>query len=802
MNERLREFQSTLESLGRQRNFLKNREVRSILSGVQKPVREIPHNVENVSNMKLYCVNVRNFTGTALRKTLKRLSYTKFLYKENFVQFWASLRFLQIVEPNLRPMCYMILRNAWSQEWQLLYQECLDLLSDYGELERFSVKKEDADKYRDIMLVLEGLDQEYWIPVSVFPRYTYIKEPKMHYAFVPKDKYLGRESEFRSCVKEYLRSLDIKTLFIPPPDLTLRVGSARYNDGGKVKADYEKPEISFESGFLYQRFNPKPLGTREVWLPDKATKINNSFWMIIGRQILQSDPTFPDKDPMVTWERIREDLRKPFASFDISGYGFQYIREWLFVVADEIARLFPNPDIFEQCGIFKYLFKNTKVQMEDGTFVYPPRGVGLGYYEDLKTIGVNAILHGLNPISVYGDQGILPKSSIMLGVQRLRYYGFELPTKKVNFNQLEIKWSGWTMSHRSCRRSKQLFDPLISLFSAQYHWERKSILMSFASENPEYYKSKNRIIPFEYEITFGHEFTKSDSLWNFHNGGVSDSSPVNTGDLRSWAVQRMKSPQDVVVDSFLYESPFFTSWKRADAKKFSIQRKRTYQNSIPCNTAIFDYAHPVLKLNKTRKPDLPKLAALISDATEHKLVINYQLTSGKFLFGLSGNGAASALRLCNRYRNPWEAYATGGYKVETLWRGGPLPSSEQLFLLERFRTDIDKINGFIEPRFDVDSYNYAQLFPHTRPTKRDCGDVSRNMTKRQTTDASQKEKFRISMNDIVELNSLESRRDDSIMGKRVLDFFSDIDSRMTNTGVVEVPDDSGDDDDLFLEEYD
>jgi hypothetical protein len=289
-------------------------------------------------------------------------------------------------------------------------------------------------------------------------------------------------------------------------------------------------------------------------------------------------PTYPKEDPLDTYRIIRDRLYKPFSSFDISGFGFQYIREWLFVIAEEIALLFPNPDITEAKDLFIRLFSNTKVQLEEGKFVYPPRGVGLGYYEDLKTIGVNAILHEFNPISVYGDQGILEKQHIIPAILKLRRYGFELPNSKVVFNQVEIKWSGWTMSHGSCTRAKRILEPLVSIFSQRYHWERKQILLSFSKTHKEFYDKKGLIIPFQYELFFGYEFTKGDSLWNFRNSGISTLSPVSSGHIRTWAVQRLQAPTDKIVDDFLYETPFFTQWKESDSKAFSIRRKELYKN--------------------------------------------------------------------------------------------------------------------------------------------------------------------------------------------------------------------------------
>jgi len=667
----------------------------------------------------------------------------------------------------------------------------------------FKKGSEEYSVIREITREMLLVDKEFLIPITILPRFEYKKEGKMHLAFLEKERFLSKSDDFRKLVRSYLRSLDLKELFVPPLDVCLKVGSSRYNDGGVVRKDYERPQSSLESGFLYQSFNPKPLGTREVWLPDKATKLNNNFWMIIGRQFLNNCPTYPHQDPLKTWEEIRERLSSPFSSFDISGFGFQYIREWLFIIADEITTLFPNPDLSEMKEIFFKLFSEVKVQMPDGKFVYPPRGVGLGYYEDLKTIGVNALLHEFHPISIYGDQGILPRRSIIAAVQKLRNFGFELPTSKVVFDQVEIKWSGWTMTSDSCTRSKLYFEPLVSIFFQRYHWERKQILASYNQEFPEIYKGWGFIIPFQYEIFFGYEFTKGDSLWNFRNSGVSSISPVYSGHLKSWAVQRMKAPTDQIVDDFMYETPFFTKWKESDAKAFSISRKTTYRKSIPSNTAVFDYAHPILKLNKNRKPDLPRIAGLVSDYTEHKLIINHQMTTGKFLFGLSGNGANKALSLCSRHRNPWEAYATGGYKVETLWRSDPRASYEYSFLLEHILSNVNAMNKYIIPRLDVYAFNYTQLFPHSRPQKRDLNDVPRNMYVPSELDSRKRVKPSyeiVSFDRMMQVNH-DCPIDDRLEPKSVKDLLGDIKLRNVTEYIESSSSSEADDEELFLGEF-
>jgi len=506
--------------------------------------------------------------------------------------------------------------------------------------------------------------------------------------------------------------------------------------------------------------------------------------MIIGRQILKSDPTYPNDDPEVTHENIKQYLHR-IGMFDISGYGFQYPRQLLSIVSQEICNLFPSPDIWEMDSIFQRILSTVKVQMPDGKFVYPPRGIGLGYYEDLKTIGMNAILKPFKPTSVYGDQGLINPWVLKPSIDSLREYGFIIKDHKFSIEIGSIKWSGWHMNQHTARRPKQLLEPLVSAFKGQYHWERKNILRNFYNEFPSFYNSIDMILPFQYELLFGYEFQRGDSLWNFENSGVSSQTALSTGRLKTWQVQNLTTPRDQIIDSCIYETPFFTEWKRADCKAFSIKRKAMYKNSRPSSTEIFDYVNPKLTLNLTKKPILPKIASLISDSAESKLIINHKQSTGKFLFGLNTEGVVNALKYCSRARNPYEAYATGGYAVRTVWRGEPLVSSEQTFLSEYILAEIDQMSKFITTRLDVQDFNFLELFPHSSSKRR--LDVQLPTGGKALTNILKKPKYtKVSMSDMIqhEFNRGHNREDELAQG--VVTLLQDITNRSLN--LVDVSD--------------
>jgi hypothetical protein len=687
---------------------LKNKKSPSILGGRVYPLKEIPDSAENYTIFKRYCCVVRNFSNTSLRKCLERMRPFEFRYENEFKVFWVTLKVIQLMFPALKGLCYILLRNGWSPKFQLRYQEILDFAS---ESKRFRSRTFDFRSIKDteelnILRILMDTDIEIWIPSTVFPRFFFRKESKLEYSFMDldiEDKLLT----FRQKVKRYLRSLRLKGLFIPPPDTLPKAGSSLYNDGGIARRDYELPQRSLTSGFKLQVFNPKPMQTREVWLPDKVTKISNLFWMIVGRQLLLKEPAFPDDDPLVTHERIKDKLGR-FGYFDVSAFGLQYPRQYLVIIAEEIANLYGNPDLQEQVVILKNLFRRVSLQLEDGKFVYPTRGTGLGYYEDLKTIGVLAILSSFNPISVYGDQGLLRDETADIAVETLRSYGFIIKRDKFEHKQTVVKWSGWQMTKSSATRPKLYLEPLISIFSGEFHWERKNMIRSYADQYPELKYKISKFIPFQYELTFGWEFIKTDSLWSLENGGCSPLYPFSGGESRTYKVQRLTTPRDSITDNLLYTSPFFVEWKRSDAKEFSIRRKALYRSTRLSSSEQFEYSNPRIKLLKTTKPKFDISQKCISDWYDLRLIVRHGFSLGKVTYNLFGDDLYKAVIQCARAPNPFEAFVTGGYKVLTAWRAPPVVSSELWGLCDYLSSNVSLIKNHLTSKLDLDEFIHSE----------------------------------------------------------------------------------------------
>jgi len=517
--------------------------------------------------------------------------------------------------------------------------------------------------------------------------------------------------EFRKRVRKFLRFSSLKSIYIPPPSVLSRVGSRLYNDGGDVRHDYEMPRKSFNSGFKLQVFNPKPYQTREVWLPDKSTKISNIFWMTVGRQILLSEKCYPDDDPEVTWERIRHRLNN-FGYFDISAYGLQYPREYLLVVAEEIRDMYSNPDIYEQVDILRTIFSNVKLQLEDGSFVTHDklkRGIGLGYYEDLKTIGICALLADLRPISIYGDQGLLPGDAGYTAFERLKQFGFIMKDNKFENRQKTIKWSGYHMSENLLFRPKRWSEALISILDGRTHWERKASLRSFYEENPELKKRVSCYLPFLYEQVFGYEFFRGDSLLNIDDVGCSALHPMMQGTSKIYKVRALKTPRDNISDNLVFTTPINVHWTSADAIEFSLKRKKLYKTTRRSSSEVFEYSNPRIKLNKTVNPKFNIMQKSVSEWQDLRLIASLGLSMGKVTFNLFGDQLYQAMISCSRAPNPFEAYATGGYRVLTPWRAPPVPSAELRDLVSLLQNNLDRIYDYMVSKLDKSTIDLSTV---------------------------------------------------------------------------------------------
>lgn len=601
---------------------------------------------------------------------------------------WLKLKIVVSSFHELLPYVKFMWQNVLTPDGQTRYSDAMDFVASSRPM--LSNQNASAGDHVQIDVdfgefahFLETLpkDSRLWVPLSTFPLWDIESEGKMHLSMI--DAPVGKGPDVRAHIKKFLAKYAPTRIYLPSPMAAKKVGNQRYNDGGTVRKDSERPKVSYNSGFLYQRFITKPNQTRECWLPGKATKDNNGWWFIVVDQILHSVPySALLKEADDIHQEIHDQLTGWLEYFDISGFGLQFPREYLSIAIDEIRQMYPSGRLSSQADIAQQLFAKVEVEMEPGEFVYPPRGIGLGYYENLKTLVIMALIDDFKPISAYGDQAILPFNfGKPTAAAKLEEFGF-LFTKaqKQLVYQKQIKWSGYTMTKDAVIEPRSLWSSVMGAFNKTYHWERKQALLGCII--PDEFKHVLGRINYHYERCFGPEFYKGESFCNPINLGLNRDEPHTEGWIKDWKVSQLSHPNTKFVNGYFMNVPFGDPPKKGEAKRFSLKRKKAYKNVKPFDSTLIHYVEPLIKLNNKRKPSLSVYARTMPLWADIRTFLFEDTFTGKITSGLRGNECLLAPVRQMYAPDPWSARATGGYEILTSYRGTRGPDEDLLNLAE------------------------------------------------------------------------------------------------------------------------
>lgn len=592
---------------------------------------------------------------------------------------WVKFKFARAIRPRMSQTYVYILKHCSTLEGQKVYDDCYEQFTEqpYGTTKLFYERRGRDPIYFRLMEYFYNEAPEWILPLDVFPRIDF-KKSKMHYSMEPYEWNGDMTKQIHELVFDYVCKLDIDKIFMPRGDLMAKYGSQKYNDGGVVKFDYERPENSFDSSFKYQRFLTQPLTPREVWLPGKAIKQNNAFMMCVHRQILQRDPLYPSLTMEENHDSLVEHLKNGMWKFDISGFGFQYLREILVAANNAIRELYPCSVLEEQSEIFEQILGSVEVEMDDGSVVKPIRGIGLGYYEDLKTIAMNAILSKHYPIQIYGDQGLIEKRGIEFAFE-LMHYQFIMNYEKLDEGSSEgrLRWGGYIFEKDICLKPRIYTNSIFGAFFARQHWERKASLYSVYKHYPQMYKSIEHRLINMYDRIYGYEFYRGDSSMAFANGGIS-TKVRQTGYSRLYNIRSYLTPVNPMVYDPIYSTPYklieTKNVSHKEARIFQKKRRNIFKKNVVSDTMLYDYLNPVLEFNKKDRPvprALPRWADL-------NLILYSNMTSGAITCGLKSEEIRDAVLRQHFASDPFRAKATGGYRIQTAWRSERPPSQEWL----------------------------------------------------------------------------------------------------------------------------
>jgi hypothetical protein len=648
-------------------------------------------------------------------------------YEKNFINqikvSFAKFKAMYTIDPLNKQNIIWIFKHFLTLNGQKLYSEFYDSILEVGyDMSLSYVKRTGGydEKVFRLMNYFKRTDPQEWIPLRCFPTILFEKK-RMDLAFVPLEGNYDLK-EVRNTFFNYIYELDLKTLFIPPPDILYKVGNQLYNDGGVARKDYERPTSGYRAGFKYQYFLAQPLSPREVWLPDKFTKHNNLFLMTVCRQLLKKDATYPSPHIEETYERVRGKLFECIR-FDVSGFGFQFPRVFLELMASVIQELYPCTDLDNQVADFIDILNSVKVECGFEVF-FPPRGIGLGYYEDLKTLCMLALLKEFNPLSVYGDQGLMQSPTGLYAIPHLVQHDFIIKFDKVEFSShLDgmVKWAGHSLSNTRLIKVKEISNALIGSLFCPTHWERKNSLFSFFEENKIFYKNNYKKLITIYNLIFGYEFYEDDLKNHFQEGGINPYGKLSIGETKLHVISKFMRPYE---DTF-FEAPYITPFKKRESKKYPLkenynfqrQRQRSYSKAKNMPSEVMYYFNPRLEYNNVYKPH----DRVIPDWADYLYMVNHGMSTGNFTYGLD---IEKINDIASRYTfspDPLRAAARGGYKILDLYHSSFFPlGREWTMVLEYLKTiqkrDLTYVNRNDLPQnvmlFEDPLYHNTNLFEY------------------------------------------------------------------------------------------
>jgi hypothetical protein len=646
----------------------------------------------------------------------------KFMSKEKFEESFIcqikisfyKFKLIRALDPENSNDIIWIFKHLLTLEGQKFYKDCYEQCLDIDATRARHTLMQLGRNYEHLVRVLDYMDkcdEGLMIPYGAFPL-IYYEKSKMDLAFrevTPID-----EKEKEDTIRRYLFKLDLKELFIPPADILYKIGNNFYNDRGEIKKDYERAS-KYDSGFKYQAFMAQPLQPREVWLPSKKIKHNNLFWMIICRQFLKRDPTYPVPDPDVLWNRLKD--MGHFMRFDISGFGFQYIRKYLEILVRVIEEMYPCSLLTIMSDEAVDIFNDVRVEMPDGSVVRPPRGIGLGYYEDLKTICMIAILDKYQPYSVYGDQGLIPTMTGWDALTDLISSGFIFDSddkvwasSTADTSAWSVKWAGIRMSPQNYKIYKDLSSKILNLFFVREHWERKNGLYSFYKEYPEFYKRNNKKFIKLYQLYFGDELYPNDTSTSFNDVGINANTKHTVGYKKDYRLSNYKVPYSDQLFELPYSTPFLTRkknvWPIKVAKDFSKKRLAIYKNSPFIDSSVYYYVNPRLEYNSVFRPS----EKLLPEWAEYLYIAMHGASTGSFTYNLTSSKMKGGIMDMSLSKDPLRAVASGGYKILDMHHRRPLACLEWQSTVDALSTVTKRHIDYIQ-RADLPVSIYWQEDP-------------------------------------------------------------------------------------------
>jgi hypothetical protein len=572
-------------------------------------------------------------------------------------------------------LCTALMKNHFTLKGQKIYESFPEYLSTY--FDELDSGIEDPIIPEEFKILMETKSSTDELPhLAGFPLFVEKKESKMYLTQLELPSVEKIES-FRRLARIFLRKYAPQSLYVPNPMQEVKHGHSKYYDGDEIRIDDERPSNSWSGPFLMQRFMTGPLVHREVWLPHKAYKCNSTWWHIFTNPILNNVEDVCANESSKEFVYSVCERFRPCRKIDLKGFGIQFPREYAIVLMEEISEMFPSLEVKEHMDIAKRLFSNMSVKEEDGTYVYPKRGLGLGYYTNLMTLAVRIILQDCYIIKMFNDDMLIDENDFEKAISYLEFYLFMINLEKTGKRWQTNAYLGGVLilsQEMTCQFFSSWTSQIAAIFNKRYHWERKQLMFSFLSEWKPY-------TSFHYEKIFGYEFFSSECMNHPDNLGVNSLQYPVEGYYKHYDLARKKSPlgdDSLNINSVLNFATEGVS--PSVAKDFHNKRKNLFKYETIKDVNFMKAVNPDVELLHTKSATTyvdSKSTPMWSEIRD----IYFNLhTSRKFTHGEMPSKANKALRDNKYARDPYLAFATGGSRVTTPWYIDRPPKEEEIDL--------------------------------------------------------------------------------------------------------------------------
>jgi len=492
-----------------------------------------------------------------------------------------------------------------------------------------------------------------WPSIHCFPVLDRDKESKMALCSLRKPTDVSCML-FRSMTKKFLSGLPERELYVPNMEACQSLSSAFYSDGHIKRRDYEKPDVSWDSSWDYQTFWTSPMTKREVWLPPKAYKTISLWWHEIGQQIIEDLPDVVGNDSFIATFKSTMKRMRPCRKIDLKGFGLQYPRDFLIILMEELSIRYSHDNMDIMTEAAREIFDKLCIKMPSGQYMTPERGVGLGYFGSLMTLGVRIILQECYIVKMFSDDILVDDNHYNKAIDALTGVGLIINEKK---SGRYYKEQPYLMQALFTKRGPVLLQAnnadIASCVRKREHYQRK---LAFLNGNIP----RKWCLRYYYQLFFGYEYRRGECYDHPTMLGINPHATELKGWVKGGLLRKVLAPSYPDVTEYRVFSAAYPFESLKD-KRFLHYRKKVIADNRRWYTGVDEYLNP--DTCKARwlndKPGI-RPTGIMPVWYDMRILFKYGWTTGKALRGLTKDEACNYIARYSLFRDPMGTGISGG----------------------------------------------------------------------------------------------------------------------------------------------